>query len=236
MNYNETRYTELIQDSDFVLLRTNLCAKYLPNQGNILELGVWHGKNTRIYQKHSRADFYGIDLSLENMKQSISILKEAKACDLNTEKIPWDESTFDCVLCTEVIEHIFNTDFLVEEIHRVLKKDGTLILTTPNLASLSNRILLFFTGWQPFGTEISSRHSNYGNPLRKRLVPAGHIRDFTYSALVELIEANGFTITKKTSIPLIQKQPFAFIEGLACKFFPSLGGNSIVICKKETSK
>ena len=39
---------------------------------------------------------------------------------------------FDCVICTEVIEHIMNDAKLVSDISRCLRKGGRLVLTTPN--------------------------------------------------------------------------------------------------------
>ena len=42
----------------------------------------------------------------------------------------FQEGEFDCVLCTEVLEHLHTPPMALEEIHRVLKKGGKLILTT----------------------------------------------------------------------------------------------------------
>lgn len=48
------------------------------------------------------------------------------------EGIPYDNSSFDLVWCSEVIEHLYKPKFLLNEIERVLKPDGLAILTTPN--------------------------------------------------------------------------------------------------------
>ena len=40
----------------------------------------------------------------------------------------------DLVIALEIIEHLFDTDFFLNEIHRILKPEGLLILSTPNLA------------------------------------------------------------------------------------------------------
>lgn len=232
-DFNLNRYAGQIQDTDFMDERTLLCAKHVPTEGKVLEIGVWHGKNTQIYKKYSNADFYGIDLALENMAQAMPLLKEAKACDVGQNPIPWEDGSFDCVICTEVIEHVFDTDYLLEQVFRVLKNTGRLIISTPNLASLSNRLMLGLLGWQPIATEVSCRKSNYGNPLRKSLKPAGHIRDFTHAALCDQLKEHGFAIQGEYSIPLIAKQPFALLERLAIRISPALGGNSIVVCTKS---
>ena len=44
---------------------------------------------------------------------------------------PFEDSMFDSVLCNQVLEHIFNPDQFLSEIYRVLKPNGTLLLTVP---------------------------------------------------------------------------------------------------------
>jgi len=48
------------------------------------------------------------------------------------EAIPFKDKSFDIVTSIEVIEHVSNPDVALNELARVLKDDGTLILTTPN--------------------------------------------------------------------------------------------------------
>lgn len=48
-------------------------------------------------------------------------------------RFPFKDGEFDCVLSTEVLEHVFNPDEFLNEIHRVLKPGGLLFLTTPLL-------------------------------------------------------------------------------------------------------
>lgn len=45
--------------------------------------------------------------------------------------IPFAEDSFDCVICTEVLEHVPDPQRLLKEIARVLKSDGTVFLTMP---------------------------------------------------------------------------------------------------------
>ena len=90
----------------------------------------------------------------------------------------------------DVIEHLFDTDKAIAEIRKVLRKDGFLVISTPNLSSFANRLLLLF-GYQPLGTEVST-HKHYGRPKKYNLREgvAGHIRVFTYKALIEFLKDN----------------------------------------------
>jgi ubiquinone/menaquinone biosynthesis C-methylase UbiE len=61
----------------------------------------------------------------------------AKKCDTqrivgSVLNIPFEDDYFDFAICTEVIEHTAHPKEAVQEIYRVLKKNGILILTVPN--------------------------------------------------------------------------------------------------------
>lgn len=85
--------------------------------------------------------YYGIDISDEGLKIAKEYGLVVKKCDLN-KKIQFKGNFFDIIYCAETLEHIYNTDNLISEVHRILKTDGCLIITTPNLASWYNRALL----------------------------------------------------------------------------------------------
>lgn len=44
---------------------------------------------------------------------------------------PFESEQFDSVLCNQVLEHVFNPDFFISEISRVLKPSGKLLLSVP---------------------------------------------------------------------------------------------------------
>ena len=57
---------------------------------------------------------------------------------MNVPPLKFDDNSIDFVVTFQVIEHIKDDEKFVQEIHRVLKPGGKLILTTPNiLMSLS---------------------------------------------------------------------------------------------------
>lgn len=58
--------------------------------------------------------------------------KESTDISCNLEGgIPVEDSSFDNVLCINVLEHIFKYQFLLEEMRRVLRPDGKLVLAVP---------------------------------------------------------------------------------------------------------
>lgn len=50
-----------------------------------------------------------------------------------TSQWPFDDSTFDAVWCTQVFEHVKDLDHILDEIYRVLKPQGILMITVPFL-------------------------------------------------------------------------------------------------------
>ena len=58
--------------------------------------------------------------------------------------LPYDSGYFDAIFAGEIIEHMTDDMFFLAECKRILKKNGILLLTTPNLVSLRNRIRKLF--------------------------------------------------------------------------------------------
>ena len=70
---------------------------------------------------------------------------EYKACDV-TKELPFPNESFDYILLAEIIEHLKNPYFVVSEINRIVKKNGTIILSTPNILNIKSRMRFLFEG------------------------------------------------------------------------------------------
>lgn len=159
-----------------------------------LDIGCYDGSKTMIVANRVRAaEIHGIDILTERLEMARARGIDAKFFDLNEQRpLPYQDNYFDCILLGDVIEHVFSPDFLLGEIHRLLVPNGFAVVTTPNLASWRNRVVLFL-GWQPFGTEVSTRY-RVGNPRAPQGLPSGHIRVFTPRALRELCARYDFRV------------------------------------------
>ncbi len=60
------------------------------------------------------------------------------------KKLPVKSGLYDLIILTEVIEHITFPQIFILEITRLLKEDGKLLLTTPNIHMFGNRIATLF--------------------------------------------------------------------------------------------
>lgn len=101
---------------------------------SIIDIGAGEGAlSLRLKEDGFKVTAY--DINPQNFKiKSIECLR----CDLN-KGIPFKKK-FDCAVCIEVIEHTENPWLLISEIHKILRKDGILILSTPNNHNWYSRI------------------------------------------------------------------------------------------------
>ncbi|MCS7122121.1 MAG: class I SAM-dependent methyltransferase, partial [Archaeoglobaceae archaeon] len=123
----------------------------------ILDVGCGDGKFTKLIAEACRAkEVYGLEISEIGVEMAKRNGINCSKCDVDVENFPFDSNYFDAVFAGEIIEHLYDPDHFLEEVHRVLKPDGIFVLTTPNLASIHNRIALLL-GYQPFPIGISLR-------------------------------------------------------------------------------
>ncbi len=120
---------------------------------NLLEVGCGTKPFYPIYSKFvSHSVGTDVPFSPHN-QEKIDTLALATA-------LPFKDETFDVVLCTEVMEHVPEPQIMLDEIYRVLKPEGTLILTTPFLVPLHEQPYDFFR-YTPFALRYMLEKSGY---------------------------------------------------------------------------
>jgi SAM-dependent methyltransferase len=173
-------------------------------------------------------DYFGCDIA-ETLVESDRIKK------IIDEKIPFPDNAFDILYAGEVIEHLVDTDAFMVEVRRVLKKDGLLIITTPNLGCWLNRIMLLL-GYQPYFTELSFMDKTLGRmPILKRYEMQksgmGHLRIFTSKGLRDFVKLHGFAeISLKTVA--IEFNPLYFALDKVFSYF-GLGSDIVCVCHNK---
>jgi SAM-dependent methyltransferase len=99
-----------------------------PNPGPVLDVGCGPGHYlTRIWERERRA-LIGLDLS-EGMLREIDPAG-ASACMGDAQAIPFRDGSFDTVLCIHVLYHIADIDLAIQELARVVKREGTVLVAT----------------------------------------------------------------------------------------------------------
>lgn len=173
---------------------------------------------------------YGIDLYKQHEKSWIANKITVKCADI-TNGIPFADNMCDVVVCNQVIEHLPDPDYLIQEIYRVLKKDGYLILSTVNLASLHSRLMLLL-GMQPScynpsliplrkATTSCTGKTHYGIRYDEKSKYERHISCFTVDAIKRFMEYYQFRVVDITSQPLYFIP--AALSKVICRLIPTLG-------------
>lgn len=109
------------------------------------------------------------------------------AADLLAHGLPFRDAAFDAVVFAEVVEHLppHAVPDVLHDIARVLAPGGRLVLTTPNLASWTNREL------------VARGHSPQQSPARTIDGTFGHLRLYTMAELVTLLEGAGLHVRRR---------------------------------------
>lgn len=159
-----------------------------PAPALIIDVGCGDGLATSVASRASPGHrFVGLDWSADAIRQArgrgLTLLRAAA----DGVSLPLAPAVADVVIMSEMIEHLVDTDSALDEVWRVLKPGGWLLLSTPNLAAWYNRGLLAL-GVQPVFSEVSLR-GVYGRPGHQ---VAGHLHMFTRRALAGLLADRGF--------------------------------------------
>jgi methionine biosynthesis protein MetW len=199
----------------------------------ILDIGCGDGFFALQIIKTTKAEVSGIDISKEAVEVARNNGINALNCDLNQDNICFETNSFDLVYLGEVLEHMLDPDCVLDEIYRILKPDGYLLLSTPNLAAWYNRFLLLF-GIQPIFTETSTR-KNFGRVLKflgEGSQPVGHLRIFTLGALKKIIKSCNFEIVHIEAMPFLPFPLIYQVDKLIGKI-PSLGSDLLLLAQKR---
>jgi SAM-dependent methyltransferase len=229
LNFYEARKTDI----GFVDARLRLVTKLVLQTNAQRVLDAACGRGTLLSNLRSVAPgiaLAGCDISPDSAAHVRKLGFEAASSNLE-DSLPFEDESFDCVVLGEVLEHLIDPDRALLNVARVLRRDGNLVVTTPNLASWFNRLLLL-AGIQPIATETSLQ-VNLGrkHPALGQWKPTqGHLKLFVKGALCEMLAANGFVVLQFLGAPYNQPTPFSVIDR-ALAYLPSLASNFVVLAR-----
>jgi glycosyltransferase involved in cell wall biosynthesis/SAM-dependent methyltransferase len=165
---------------------------------NILEMGAYFqitaALNSKLGYGYVRGCYYGQAGGVE-VKKVVSSEGEEFECfvdyfDAEKDRFPYDDESFNTVLCCELIEHLFEDPmFMMSEINRILKPGGHLLLTTPNIASwraLSAILRGYHPGFFPSYIKPGGNHNDHPR----------HNREYTPDDIYHLMESSGLTVER----------------------------------------
>lgn len=197
MDYISRFYSELISGETISSVATTgpaelkdrdlLVLEYLKNCNKVFEIGVGTGYNLSLSNASIKG---GIDIS----KQAVELTKklllknnmqedqiELYQANIDAEDLSTSSNKYDGVMISETLEHLFDPIHALSESNRILKNNGLLAITIPNIGYFESRLYLFNKG------ELND-FSGSGKILTE------HIRFFGVKSIVEIIKISGFKV------------------------------------------
>lgn len=154
----------------------------IPNKKNttLLDYGCGTGFLLKhIQEKSPKLTLIGADISSEGLKRAKKNIPEARFIQLKeNEPISLKDNSIDFITCLDVIEHVYDVEPFIENLHRVLRPKGKMVISTPYHGLIKNLVvstIAFDTVFDPVGP---------------------HIRFFTTKSLTKCLTKAGFKIQK----------------------------------------
>lgn len=204
--------------NETVRLRRDFCRfiRKIGKAGSLLDVGCADGVMTVEYSKILGVPedcIHGIEVLETYIKKSCESIR-ISSINLEKDRFPYSEESFDVIVCNQVLEHLKNIFLLLSEMDRTLKSGGYLAIGIPNLAALHNRILLVL-GVQPVCNAITGPH----------------IRCFTHKAFLKFLKSNSNFRLIATAGSSLYPFPYPIVE-FGTYLFPGLSAYTFYLLKK----
>jgi len=113
-------------------VREYIVSKFPRNANSILDVGCGKGWVAKEFLPKGKKVF-SLDISVTNpaIINKLHSSKNHYGITADSFHLPFDDQSVDCIIASEIIEHVIDPAGFVKELFRVVKKGGSLIITTP---------------------------------------------------------------------------------------------------------
>jgi 2-polyprenyl-3-methyl-5-hydroxy-6-metoxy-1,4-benzoquinol methylase len=132
--------------------------------GRVADLGCGQGALS-IELARRGFDVFCADMSPDHFRMQEVPGTHHYLIDLNGG-LPHRDRAFDVVCAVEIIEHLENPRHFLRECRRIVKDNGLVIVTTPNVLSLASRLSFLFRGCLIYFNQGEYERNNHISPLR----------------------------------------------------------------------
>jgi len=122
--------------------RFNSLLKLIGNVTNkkILDAGCGEGYFLSLMNSKEK---FGVELSEKRVSEALKLYPQLKIKIADVRNLPYDDDTFDVIVCSEVLEHVSGYQKALKEFKRCVKGHGHIVLSFPNESTVSfGRLLI----------------------------------------------------------------------------------------------
>lgn len=169
----------------------------LKEEESLLEVGCGAGN---ILESLNCSKIIGADLSLYILEKARQKnIHNIQFVNATVESLPFQDQSFNKIICSEVLEHVLNPQKVLIETWRVLNSEGRLIISIPN-ENLINFIKKILIKLKLFGLLFSKREKPLSYSVPFDMSDEWHLHNLNFSILNDMLR-NYFVIAKYKGIP-----------------------------------
>jgi SAM-dependent methyltransferase len=140
---------------------------------------------------------YGDGRLLQSGSPGIELALLIEQCDVERRPMSQPDGSMDVVTCFEMLEHLrCDPMFMMLEIHRILREDGLLVLTTPNANS-----------WESLARSSALQSPSIFGTYFSDGSGIGHSKEYSVSEIRQLVENAGFRMESMETFDSLQPDP-----------------------------
>jgi 2-polyprenyl-3-methyl-5-hydroxy-6-metoxy-1,4-benzoquinol methylase len=181
---------EFIHEYRLEYLKKAILSLGLPKGSRVLDVGCYPPNILNFLEKEG-FETWGVASEHEKIDR-----ENVRVLNIETEKFPWKDKFFDLIIFTEILEHLpHDPQIPMKDMYRVLKSGGNIIVTTPNIVRLHNRLKM-----------IAGKSIMYPLDQQQEVTPGNgsiyhlHHKEYTLEEVSALLKRTGFTIDEAKQV------------------------------------
>ena len=144
--------------------------KFPNKEINIIDIGCGQANLAKLLRAEGYEKIVGIDKLELNKVKNIDYLQKYHNLDIELENFITDKK-FDLIICSEVIEHLNNTQKILKLMKNLLNDNGIIILTVPNNSNIFSRFYFCWKGMlKRYPVEKKNSYSHITIILKENLM------------------------------------------------------------------
>ena len=164
---------------------------------DVLDVACGSGYGTKMLAEAGASHAVGVDISQVALDIARDRYSGPATFELGDISIYGDEGSFDLITCFETIEHVTNPQRALSNLHRLLRSNGILLISSPNRAATSPR--------------ARTLADDPRNPF--------HLREYAPAELRRELESLGFSVDAVTLGQRMHLRMHRFLAAAYRRFF-----------------